>query len=584
MPKVNIREFDFTGSGQRTYVDNIVLAPAVKLYGYDVSNGGRLLSLDGMYSTNAAFLAKLEKVLALPDVYEQVLSEEYEKQKSLNNISLSIIDSEGNKINYADGLKYKSVSEMDSITFTLAGEEEIKVKSISLVFPGGVLTPEVLLDIEKDITGHTWSKEEEDGTYKFPVATPLTINNVKKFASCKTDSASLEWLDKLNRLKKIYQFDLGYVMLSLLSEAGLPIHYCGVYDVEQDPLKVDGVKVKNLESLNFNTIYNEFVDKSKYDPKFITPGIFYDNVDCLNACLKCASDRGDSIAVLSVAQVYEDEDLNTSTKIDEWVNEHLKDMCQQHPTRKGVTWDSNLTTETRGTYGAVFTPNFIFNNKKVVYYDNGQATYSVNNVIFPAYLNYLLAFAENTINNPDYFAIAGYQRGSSAYSITPLINFGDVDADIFEPREGGDSNEFADHIASNPICNIPNEGYLIWGNRTMHPLSVPSNGSSDLIQLTASSFLNIRHICCDIKKNLFRAAKYYSFEPNTTILWFNFKSRITPLLNNMKSNQGIRSYQFIKSNTNVKAVLAARIVIEPIEPVEDFDLTLELTDSLEIAE
>ena len=582
MPKVNIREFDFTGSGQRTYVDNIVLAPAVKLYGYDVNNGGRLLSLDGMYSTNAAFLAKLEKVLSLPDVYEQVLSEEYEKQK--NVIKLVVKDSEGTEMNNT-AITYKPVSEDDQIVITVNESNDIKLKEISLQFPGGILTSEVKLNIEQDVTGVTWTDiKEEEGYYLVPKSSTLIIANVKKFASCKTDSDSLEWLDNLTRLKKIYQFDLGYVMLSLLSEAGLPIHYCGVYDIEQDPIKVNGVKVKNLESLNFNTIYNEFVDKSKYDPKFITPGIFYDNVDCLNACLKCASERGDSIAVLSVPQIYEDEALNTSTKIDEWVNENLKEMCQQHPTRKGVTWDSNSTTETRGTYGAIFTPNFIFNNKKVVYYDNGQATYSVSNIIFPSYLNYLLAFAENTINNPDYFAIAGYQRGSSAYSITPLINFGDVDTEIFEPREAGDSNEYADHIAINPICNIPDEGYLIWGNRTMHPLSVPSNGSSDLIQLTASSFLNIRHICCDVKKTLFRAAKYYSFEPNTTILWFNFKSRITPLLNDMKSNQGIRSYQFIKSNTNLKAVLAARIIIEPIEPVEDFDLTLELTDSLEIAE
>ena len=152
MPKVNIREFDFTGSGQRTYVDNIVLAPAVKLYGYDVNNGGRLLSLDGMYSTNAAFLAKLEKVLSLPDVYEQVLSEEYEKQK--NVIKLVVKDSEGTEMNNT-AITYKPVSEDDQIVITVNESNDIKLKEISLQFPGGILTSEVKLNIEQDVTGVT---------------------------------------------------------------------------------------------------------------------------------------------------------------------------------------------------------------------------------------------------------------------------------------------------------------------------------------------------------------------------------------------------------------------------------------------
>ena len=119
----------------------------------------------------------------------------------------------------------------------------------------------------------------------------------------------------------------------------------------------------------------------------------------------------------------------------------------------------------------------------------------------------------------------------------------------------------------------------------MHPLSKPENGDANAaIQLTASSFLNVRQLCIDIKKTLYRAARRFTFEPNSDELWFNFKGAITPLLDEMKANQGINGYQVIRVKTNKKALFVARIKIVPIEAVEDFDLTVELADSIEVTE
>ena len=119
----------------------------------------------------------------------------------------------------------------------------------------------------------------------------------------------------------------------------------------------------------------------------------------------------------------------------------------------------------------------------------------------------------------------------------------------------------------------------------MYPLSKPENAEAEsAVQLTASSFLNIRQLCIDIKKTLYRAARRFTFEPNSDVLWVNFKGAITPLLEEMKANQGLKGYQIIKVKTNKKALLAARIKIVPIEAVEDFDLTVELTDSIEVTE
>ena len=56
------------------------------------------------------------------------------------------------------------------------------------------------------------------------------------------------------------------------------------------------------------------------------------------------------------------------------------------------------------------------------------------------------------------------------------------------------------------------------------------------------------------------------------------------LLDEMKANQGIKGYQIIKLKTSKKALLVAKIKIVPIEAVEDFDLTVELADSIEVTE
>lgn len=119
----------------------------------------------------------------------------------------------------------------------------------------------------------------------------------------------------------------------------------------------------------------------------------------------------------------------------------------------------------------------------------------------------------------------------------------------------------------------------------MHPLSKPDNADANAaIQLTASSFLNIRQLCCTLKKIVYRASRKYTFEPNSDALWFAFCNAITPTLDKMTNNQGIRGYNIVRVPTNKKALLVARIIISPIEAVEDFDITIELSDSVEIAE
>jgi hypothetical protein len=53
------------------------------------------------------------------------------------------------------------------------------------------------------------------------------------------------------------------------------------------------------------------------------------------------------------------------------------------------------------------------------------------------------------------------------------------------------------------------------------------------------------------------------------------------MLEEMKADQGIKDYKFVKNDTDRKALLSAKIRIVPIEAVEDFEIGLYLEDTLD---
>ena len=47
----------------------------------------------------------------------------------------------------------------------------------------------------------------------------------------------------------------------------------------------------------------------------------------------------------------------------------------------------------------------------------------------------------------------------------------------------------------------------------------------------------------------------------------------------MLQGNGLTGYQLIRQKTTAKATLKAKIVLQVVEAVEDFDITISLTDS-----
>ena len=72
----------------------------------------------------------------------------------------------------------------------------------------------------------------------------------------------------------------------------------------------------------------------------------------------------------------------------------------------------------------------------------------------------------------------------------------------------------------------------------------------------------------------------YAFDPNSDVLWNNFKAGVEPLLRRMAGDQGLDAYKITPVKDNVKGAVKAKIRIVPIEAAEDFDISLYLEDNI----
>ena len=197
---------------------------------------------------------------------------------------------------------------------------------------------------------------------------------------------------------------------------------------------------------------------------------------------------------------------------------------------------------------------------------------------FPGAFHYLACYDNSLgIGFAEWYAVAGYTRGVSSYSINRTsVKLGEIAINALEPRYlVDDPQKVQPMFACNVIANFRGSYYL-WGNRTCHQLGSAAGGND----LVASHFLNIRQLCTTIKKQLYVSCRRFTFDPNSETLWINFYNSITPMLNRMRADQGIRSYKIERVYTDKKATVKARIRIVPIEAVEDFILEIALEDSL----
>ena len=198
----------------------------------------------------------------------------------------------------------------------------------------------------------------------------------------------------------------------------------------------------------------------------------------------------------------------------------------------------------------------------------------------PGSLGYLLAFAHSVRSNPVWYSAAGTFRGVIPELVEPAVRLSNADCEILQARAAdaevglGDEDDNVGR-AINPIAMVNPYGYVVWGNRTLRDNKAEENGS-----LPATAFLNVRVLATELSKTVYRAARRYTFEQNSNVLWANFKSMVVPLLDRMQSGNGINGYRIARLASDRRGLLKARITIIPIEAVEDFDIEITMENSI----
>ena len=337
----------------------------------------------------------------------------------------------------------------------------------------------------------------------------------------------------------VYDFDF--------AEPSLPMY-------DGDEFNVDGMyDYLSLPDTNPTTKetqgYARFLDKGEYVLKYLTSGAYPvfeftpkdgEENDIVKNMLTKAADRGDAIALFDHTPK---NDRILAAADDNSVYAKVKEYCTINRV--------NDLSEPIYTYGTMYTPYGIYNNSVTA------------NVELPGSFGYLISLAVSVVNNANWYAVAGVTRGIVPNLVSLSQNVTNAIAESYTPRN---------NISINPITNIRPYGLTIWGNRTL-------KNNAKAGDLTATSFMNVRQLVCDVKRTVFVASKRMTFEQNNDILWINFKALIVPTLESMLQGNGLTDYQLIRQKTTAKATLKAKIVLQCVEAVEDFDITISLTDS-----
>lgn len=369
--------------------------------------------------------------------------------------------------------------------------------------------------------------------------------------------------------------DTGYRYAALLLSMGMPVYY------EQMNRGEDDITVENMyaglaarfmgiDENDPDPTYPDFSFDSMGDfsVKFITTGGYptfeYIDNSITNNMIDLARARKDSVALIDHTDNPDRPlDMHSSTSVISSVRRV----------------DSSLpTADEKATYAAMFTPWYECNNS-IVALEVKEGSTSItefNNKMMPGSLAYLTSLATQLLSYNPWLAVAGVTRGRVPYcgklhTTRPLTN---NLADSYQALPSDTDVTGLRNVSINPITYIRNYGYCIWGNRTLR-----NNAGGT----KALSFLNIRNVVSDIKKRIYETSQSLLFDQNTDVLWLNFKSHVTPLLDEMVTDYILNDYTLTrytidpKDGTPVPAYKVLAIIrIQPINSVEVFELTVSL--------
>tara|TARA_R110001583_G_scaffold80099_2_gene215524 strand:+ start:2823 stop:5783 length:2961 start_codon:yes stop_codon:yes gene_type:complete len=299
----------------------------------------------------------------------------------------------------------------------------------------------------------------------------------------------------------------------------------------------------NSETANyaFNTI-KEAIDIVR-DPEFVPynlvsiPGIT--NEQLTTHLINTAESRADALAVIDLKGDFQPSHEGNSGK----TFPNLSDTITNLKNR-----------QINSSYGCAYYP-FVQIRDTL----RGNLVYMPSSVVAIGAMSYT-----ERVRAP-WFAPAGFNRGglSSGVAGLPVIN-------VTEKLTAQDRDLLYD-ANINPIASFPNEGIVIFGQKTL--------------QVTRSALdrINVRRLLIFIKKGISNIAASVLFEPNVRATWARFIGQANPFLADVQARFGLDEYKLVLDETTTtpdlvdRNILYAKVYLKPTRAIEfvavDFVIT-----------
>lgn len=116
----------------------------------------------------------------------------------------------------------------------------------------------------------------------------------------------------------------------------------------------------------------------------------------------------------------------------------------------------------------------------------------------------------------------------------------------------------------NPIVNFISDGIVIWGNKTTQRDS------------TALDRINVRRMMCYLKRTIAQKTRYFVFEQNIDATWERWETVVKPILNNVKSSEGLYDYKISLEATEEDFEnnrMPISIYVKPVKAAEYIPIT-----------
>lgn len=192
-----------------------------------------------------------------------------------------------------------------------------------------------------------------------------------------------------------------------------------------------------------------------------------------------------------------------------------------------------------------------------------------SNVVCPASVSVLGAFAINDAVAFPWFAAAGFTRGALASTLEAKVK---LSKDNMDNLYDANINPLVSFVGNNSPGTQAQGGVVVWGQRTLQSFA------------SALDRVNVRRLLIDIRRQTREIANTILFEPNRESTLAKFQSAIEPRLAKIKTQNGVDRYLVkIDVTTTTQAdidnnTIRGKIFVQPTKSIEYVSLDFVVTN------